>query len=124
MSTPDPTHSADTAAQALRELAATTRKGVAPDQTYGMLASIQAGLASVQQTKTGGGRQSAHEAAQILKGAAALIGQAGAHVDAAWAHNGRIVWPDPPTPTPGPVSPDAASRAVRPIRPGREGLSR
>lgn len=137
MSTPGPTRSADTAAPALHELATTTRKGVAADQTYGMLAAIQAGLASMQQTlaglatwhathapQTGGGRQSAHEAAQILERAAALTGQAGAHVDAAWAHNGRIVWPEPPTPTVGPGSPDAASRAARPVRPGRDGLSR
>lgn len=138
MSSPDPTQHADTAAQALRELADTTRAGVASEQTYGMLAAIQAGLASLQQTlagladwhatnapDTGEGRQAAIDAARILSDAAALTAQAGTHVDAAWARNGQIVWqPQTPRPTPRSGSSGPPPPAARPARPHRDGLSR
>lgn len=72
------------------------------DQTYAMLAAVQA--------------------ARILTDAAALTSQAGTDVDAAWARNGRPFWP-PPSVSADPMLPTPPAPAGRAGR-DRDGLGR
>lgn len=92
-----------------------------PDDSYAVLGSIHAGLASLRQTvdqladfherhapiaATSDPRQlgravAAEIAAAELREAATFLDRAYSRVSAAWSHNGRIVWqPEPPTPPP------------------------
>ena len=116
-----PTSAADSAREALRGLAHATQSIPEPGESYAVLGSLHAGLASLRQAvdqladlhdrhapiaATSGpgelGRAVAAEiAAAELREAAAFLDRASGRVSAAWSHNGRIVWqPEPPTPPP------------------------
>lgn len=110
---------ADAAREALRGLAYATQAIPEPGDSYAVLGSLHAGLASLRQTvdqladwherhapiaatadAREVGRQVAAEiAAAELREAAAFLERASGRVSAAWSHNGRVVWqPEPPTP--------------------------
>ena len=112
---------ADTAREALRSLAHVTQSIPEPDDSYAVLGSLHAGLASLRQAveqladfhehhaplaATSDPRQlgravAAEIAAAELREAATFLDHAYSRVAAAWSHNGRIVWqPEPPTPRP------------------------
>ena len=112
---------ADTAREALRSLAHVTQSIPEPDDSYAVLGSLHAGLASLRQAvdqladwhdrhapiaaTSGPGELARAVAAEIaaaeLREAAAFLDRASGRVSAAWSHNGRIVWqPEPPTPRP------------------------
>lgn len=120
---------AATAREALRGLAHATQAIPDPADSYTLLGSVHAGLASLRQvvdqladwherhTPTAAtpdprevGRQVAAEiAAAQLREAAAFLGRAGGLVAAAWSHNGRVIWePEPPAPPP----PEGRSRRL------------
>jgi hypothetical protein len=110
---------ADTAREALRALAHATQAIPEPGDSYAVLGSLHAGLASLRQTvdqladwherhaplaATSDPRQLGREvaaevAAAELREATAFLGRASGRVAAAWSHNGRVVWqPEPPAP--------------------------
>lgn len=108
---------ADTAREALRGLAHATRAIDEPGDSYAVLGSLHAGLASLRQTidqlasfherharlattpRELGHQVAAEVAAVELREATAGIEQAYSRVAAAWSHNGRIVWHrEPPEP--------------------------
>jgi hypothetical protein len=110
---------ADAAREALRVLAHATRAIPEPGDSYAVLGSLHASLASLRQTVdqladfherhaptavTSGVRElgsqvAAEIAAAQLREAAALLEQTSGRLSAAWSHNGRIVWqPEPPAP--------------------------
>lgn len=112
---------ADTAREALRGMAHATTSIPEPGDSYAVLASLHAGLASLRQTveqladfherhapsaATSELRQLGHAvaaeiAAAELREAAALLDHACGRVSVAWSHNGRVVWqPEPPTTAP------------------------
>lgn len=114
---------ADTAREALRGLAHATRSIPEPSESYPVLGSLHAGLASLRQTldqladlhdrhapraattdlRQLCGEVAAEIAAAELREAATLLDRAYSRVSAAWSHNGRIVWhPEPPSPPHGP----------------------
>ncbi len=110
---------ADAAREALRGLAHATRAIPEPGDTYAVLGSLHASLASLRQTadqladfherhapkavtldvRELGSQVAAEIAAAELREAAALLEQTSGRLSAAWSHNGRIVWqPEPPAP--------------------------
>lgn len=110
---------ADTAREALRGLAYATQAIDEPGDSYAVLGSLHAGLASLRQTidqlasfherhaplaTTSEPRELGHQvaaevAAAELREAAAGFEQASSRIAAAWSHNGRIVWyREPPEP--------------------------
>ena len=110
---------ADAAREALRGLAHATQTIPDPGDSYAVLGSLHAGLASLRQTvdqladwherhapiaatsdaRELGGQVAAEVAAAELREAAAFLERASGQVSAAWSHNGRIVWqPEPPAP--------------------------
>ena len=110
---------ADTAREALRGLAYATRAIDEPCDTYAVLGSLHAGLASLRQTIDQlasfherhaplattsqpcelGHQVAAEIAAAELREATAGIEHAYSRIAAAWSHNGRIVWHrEPPEP--------------------------
>ena len=123
---------ADAAREALRGLAHATQALPEPGESYAVLGSLHAGMASLRQTvdqladfherhaatlATSDarelGRQVAIEiAAAELREAAALLARASGRISAAWSHNGRVVWqPEPPAP---PSSPAPSRRLAAP----------
>lgn len=109
---------AEEAQEALRGLAHASRTIARAGDSYPVLGSLSAGLASLRQVldQLAGwhddaaslaaddagdpqvGYRHAIMAAARLRQAAALVERAGAEVDAAWNDNGRIAWqPEPPT---------------------------
>jgi hypothetical protein len=123
---------ADTAREALRGLAHATQAIPEPGDSYEVLGSLHAGLASLRQTLdqladwherhapaavTSGARGIGHQvaaeiAAAELREAAAFLERASVRVSAAWSHNGRVVWqPEPPDP---PSSPAPSRRLAAP----------
>ncbi len=123
---------ADAAREALRGLAHATQALPEPAESYAVLGSLHAGLASLRQTvdqladfherraatlTTSDarelGRQVAVEvAAAELREAAAFLERASGRVSAAWSHNGRAVWqPEPPA---LPLSPAPSRRLAAP----------
>ena len=110
---------ADVAREALRGLAHATRAIPEPGDSYAVLGSLHAGLASLRQTvdqladfhehhapiavtsdvRELGSQVAAEVAAAELREAAALLERASGRISAAWSHNGRVVWqPEPPGP--------------------------
>jgi hypothetical protein len=117
---------ADVVREALRGLAHATRAILEPGDSYAVLGSLHAGLASLRQTvdqladwherhaptavtldvRELGSQVAAEIAAAELCEAAALLERASGRISAAWSHNGRIVWqPEPlgPPSSPGPL---------------------
>ena len=113
---------ADAAREALRGLAYATRSIPEPSESYAVLGSLHAGLASLRQAldqladlhdrhapraattdlRQLCGEVAAEIAAAELREAATLLDRAYSRVSAAWSHNGRIVWqPEPRAPRPG-----------------------
>ncbi|MEE8600252.1 hypothetical protein [Euzebya tangerina] len=141
---PDPTTAiaADSARVALQRLADASRGSMEPAEAYQLLGAVHAGMASLDAVlravahwhdeeapyaHTRGSQATGHAdasaAATHLRDAAALISQAGAIVDAAWARNGRISWPPPTRQTATPVRPPQPQSPTR--RGGRDdGLHR
>jgi hypothetical protein len=114
---------ADAAREALRGLAHAIRAIPEPGDSYGVLGSVHAGLASLRQTfdqladfhehhaptavRELGGQVAAEIAAAELREAAALLERASGRISAAWSHNGRIVW------QPEPLSPPSSTGPLR-----------
>lgn len=118
---------ADAAREALRGLAHATRAIPEPGDSYGVLGSLHAGLASLRQTldqladfherhaptaiTLDAGELRSQVAAEIaaaeLREAAALLERASGRISAAWSHNGRIVW------QPEPLGPSSSSASLR-----------
>lgn len=111
----EPTSAADTAREALRRLAHATSTMPEPGDSYAVLGSLHAGIASLRQVfdqladwhehhapsaatdpRQAGSQVAADIAAAELREAAAFLERAFGRLSAAWSHNGRIVWhPDP-----------------------------
>ena len=126
-----PASAADAARETLRGLAHATQAIPEPGETYAVLGSLHAGLASLRQAvdqladwherhapiaatsdpRELGREVAAELAAAELRDAADFLERASSRVAAAWSHNGRIVWqPEPPAPP----SPGASSRLAAP----------
>ena len=121
MSSEPPASAADAAREVLGRLAHATRTIPEPGESYAVLGSLHAGMASLGQTleqpadchqrhapvaNTADPRQLGREvaaelAAAELRDAASSLEAAYSRVAAAWSHNGRVVWqPVPPTAPP------------------------
>lgn len=114
----DPVVDADEAAEALRGLAHASRMFTDPGDTYRVLGSLSAALASLQQSldqiaawhdrntehasdddgDRHAGRRDAETAATRLRDAAGRVRQAHGALNEAFNHNGRIAWQPPATP--------------------------
>ena len=120
MSSEPPAAAADAAREALRRLAHATTTIPEPGETYAVLGSLHAGMASLGQTleqladwhqrhapaaNTADPRQVGREvaaelAAAELRDAASSLETAFSRVAAAWSHNGRVVWQPVPLSAP------------------------
>lgn len=136
---------ADIAREALRGLAYATRTIDEPDDSYTVLGSLHAGLASLQQTidqlasfherhaplaTTSQPRELGHQvaaeiAAAELREAATGIEHAYSRIAAAWSHNGRIVWHrEPPEPAHATRLADPSAYGAPPAADSNAGLAR
>lgn len=108
----DPANDAGEAAEALRGLAHASRTFTDPSDTYRVLGSLSAALASLRQSldqladwhadnaghaadddgDRHAGRENALSASRCLRDAAGRVRQASGALDEAFTHNGRIAW--------------------------------
>lgn len=108
----NPAADADEAAEALRGLAHASRVVTDPSDTYGVLGSLSAALASLGQSLEQladwhdrnavvaadddgdhrAGRRDAMAAGEYLRDAAGRVRQAHGALDEAFSHNGRVAW--------------------------------
>jgi hypothetical protein len=148
----DPAVDADETSEALRGLAHASRTFTDPGDTYRVLGSLSAALASLQQSldqladwhdrntdrasdddgDRQAGRRDALAASEYLRDAAGRVQEAHGALNEAFSHNGRIAWQPTATPAhrddgrqrPGRLAPTSAFGADTASRRGPDSLGR